>query len=601
MTGSRFRPVWLLTVCVLLAAAAAVPAAEVTVRAVAEPEQISADGTVRLRITLDGSEVDQAEPPSLTGLDDWTVVNGPSVSSQFRYVNGVASSRRSFSWVLAPARTGRMVIPSLTVIVAGGNYATEPILIDVSSTATPGAGGGPDNADNSSADVFMRAVVEPQRPFVGEPVLLSYRLYSRVEVAGVPQLQEMPAYPDFLAREIEGPQSITATLERVDGREYRVYVIRQMALVPTASGSKVLPQATFSVPLRSSGRQRRSFLFNMSAVEPVYRRTLPLTVEVRPLPLRGRPDDFSGAVGVFNMDARLDRLAAGTGEAVGLTIDVEGRGNLKSAQPPLLTPHEDFTPYEPQEQAVAPSSSRRFASARRWEFILVPHVPGNHLLPEVVFSYFDPKAEAYRTLTVDDLELAVEGQALAQGGEGGSAPARKELKRLGADIDFIKPLPGVPGNAGRAAYHSAWFWLLLLAPPLANLTVLGVRWQSRRSLLRLPVSRRRRARRLARRRLEKAQSLAEGDASQEFYRLLAQALTEFVADKFNAPATGLTYDRIAALLARENVDESCARDYLKVLEECDCARFSPTGDDAATRRDLARRAGEALETLGGRL
>ena len=103
-------------------------------------------------------------------------------------------------------------------------------------------------------------------------------------MAGVPQLQEVPPYPDFLARELEGPQTIRATLENVNGQEYRVYVIREMALLPTASGRKVLPQVTFSVPLRSQSRQGRSFFFNLSSVAPVYRRTLPVELAVRPLP-----------------------------------------------------------------------------------------------------------------------------------------------------------------------------------------------------------------------------------------------------------------------------------------------------------------------------
>jgi len=606
VTGNGSRPlrtgVLMLFLCV--AAAAVAQAADVAVRAVVEPESISMDGTVRLRVVLDGSMVNQVEPPRLDGLKDWTVVNGPSSSSQVRFVNGVSSSRHSFIWILAPVRPGRLVIPSLTLVVEGANYATAPQLVQVSdqpAAPAPGRPGRSPSAGNADQeDVFIRAVVEPSDPFVGQPTLLSYRLYSRVEVAGVPQLQEVPPYPDFLASELEGPQTIRATLENVDGQEYRVYVIREMALLPTASGKKILPQVTFSVPLRSQARQSRTFFFNMSSVAPVYRRTLPVELNVRPLPREGRLDDFSGAVGRFRMQVQADRETARTGEAVGLVVNIDGVGNLASAQAPRLEPLPDFTPYDPQEQSRDPASRELFATARRWEYILVPHIPGRQPLPGVSFSYFDPVSRKYQTLVSEKLELIAAGPKLAEG-VAGSPPLRQDLKRLGADINFIKPLAAVPGPAGRDMYRSGWFWLFLGLPPLINLGVMGNRWRTRRALVRLPLIRRRRAPQAARRRLERAVSLAESDHPKEFYRLLAQALTEFVADKFNAPATGLTYDRIAALLARRRVSEQVAGEYLAVLEECDCARFSPAGGGEGARSDMVARAGRALDALQGNL
>jgi hypothetical protein len=604
VTGKfRFCPGVILTLLLLLMAGAPAHAA-VTVRAVVDPGTIAADSTVRFRITLDGEGVDKVQPPSLADLEGWTVVNGPSVSSQFRFVNGVSSSRRSFNWVLAPMSQGRLVIPSLTMVVGGANFATEPALVEVTAGAgRPSAGGKSGNRDTQGAaadDLFVRAQVEPSSPYVGQPVHLRYQLFTRLDVAGVPQLQEVPAYPDFLAREMEGPHTIPSRVQEVDGVSYRVYTIREVSLVPTASGSKVIPQVTFSVPLRSRNQRRSSFFFNMAAVEPAYRRTLPLTMEVKPLPLAGRPVSFSGAVGKFSMKVVADRDTARTGEAVGMTVDIDGIGNLKSVRPPQLEDVVDFTPYDPQEQDLMASSGAFSASARRWEYILVPHLPGRQVLPGVEFSYFDPETDGYQILRSEELKVVVDGQALAEGDQGGT-PAQQELRQLGADIAFIKPLSAIPGHAPGVPYRSWLFWLLLGAPPVLNLGALAYRWQSRRSQSRLPITRRRRARRLARRRLEKAAAVVEGDRQNDFHRLAAQALTEFVADKFDVPATGLTYDRIAVLLAESQVPEETAGNFLAVLEECDCARFSPGGSDPAARQALMERARVALEALGGRL
>ncbi len=281
-------------------------------------------------------------------------------------------------------------------------------------------------------------------------------------------------------------------------------------------------------------------------------------------------------------------------------VELQGSGNLKSSAAPLLEDPIDFTPYEAQEQAVAAREAGPLATARRWEYILVPHVPGEQAIPAVTFSYFDPDQGGYRELRADELILAVDGEPLARGAQG-DVPARQDLQRLGADIDFIKPLPAVPRGAAASAYRGGLFWILLTAPPLLNLAALSYRWQSRRRLQRLPASRRRRARRQALRRLSRAQTLLADDRKQEFYGLLAQALTVFVADRFDVPATGLTYDRIATLLAGAQLDETCVRQYMAVLEACDCARFAPSDDDASQRQELAGRARRALDSLGDRL
>ena len=40
-------------------------------------------------------------------------------------------------------------------------------------------------------------MAEPPDPYVGQQVLLYYELYTRVEVANLAQLQEVPTYPNF--------------------------------------------------------------------------------------------------------------------------------------------------------------------------------------------------------------------------------------------------------------------------------------------------------------------------------------------------------------------------------------------------------------------
>jgi hypothetical protein len=595
-------------VAVLLAAVVSAPAvAAPVIRAEVEPTAVAEDGTVRFRVIVEGAATNELQPPSLSALEDWKVINGPSIASQFRYVNGVSSTLRTFSWILAPVGPGERDIPELGLEIDGQRFVTEPITVIVRPSPSTSARGSPGRDETairepdgevSTDDVFIRAEVEPQSPFVGEPAILSYKLYTRREVTSVPQLQEVPSYPNFWSQEIESPTRITPDLQTIDGREYKVYIIRRLALFPTASGETELPPVIFSVPVRTRDTSpfRRPFFF--SSVEPIYRRTLPLTVNVRPLPVEGRPADFSGAVGRFRMETEADRTEAKAGEAIGLTLTVSGDGNLRSAVAPGPAENANFTVYPAQEKQIA-SADDSLAQVRAWEYIFIPHVPGRQPLPEVRFAYFDPTDESYHILSTPEHAVNVTGSPLATDELGGVE--RREIRRLGTDIHFLKTAGWTPPVLRPPLYRSAWFWVLLIAPPTLNAAALLARWQSRRARSRLALSRRRRARRTALKRLHRAETDSDLQDIRAFYRNVAQALTEFVADKFGRSPTGLTYDRIAGLLAARSVPDGVSRSYLKVLEECDCARFSPEAATTASRVDLLRRAHGAITELESHL
>ena len=571
------------------------------VRVVVEPQRVPSDGTVQLRVIVQGNNVSEVAPPSLSDLESWSVIDGPAISSQFRFVNGVSSTSRSFRWILAPARPGTLTIPSLIVELNDTQVATEVVRVEVYDTAGSGpAARGPDRGPAPPAEeVFLRTVLEPLEPYVGQQAVLRYDLYTRVEIASVPQAQETPVYPNFWKEDLEGLQRITPRIEKVDGRDYHVYTVRKVALFPTASGETILPPLTFSIPVKSqrSTRFRRSFFFD--PVETVYKRAPRVRVNVRPLPADGRPADFSNAVGRFRLDAEADRAEAQTGEAIGLAVAIEGTGNLNSVKEPQLIVPPEFTVYPPEvRQSISPDRNDRFTGVKSWKYILVAREPGLQRLPEVRFSYFDPEAGEYRTLTAGNAPIDISGAALSEDLDAG-LPVHRAIERLGSDIHFIHTASGTLSVSDRPLYRTGWFWLGLLAPPLANFTTVLVRWQRRRYAVRFVQVRRRRARRTALRRLRKAETALGDDGEPRFFGLVAQAMTEYVADRFGGHGSGLTYDRIATLMATNPASERASREFIDVLETCDCARFAPATAERAAREQLLERARQAILRLEG--
>ena len=65
-------------------------------------------------------------------LDYFSIISGPNIGSEYKFINGKKSSSRSISWRIIPKKTGKINIPELEVKVGKNIYLTNEILITVS-------------------------------------------------------------------------------------------------------------------------------------------------------------------------------------------------------------------------------------------------------------------------------------------------------------------------------------------------------------------------------------------------------------------------------------------------------------------------------------
>jgi hypothetical protein len=75
---------------------------------------------------------------------------------------------------------------------------------------------------------------------------------------------------------------------------------------------------------------------------------------------------------------------------------------------------------------------------------------------------------------------------------------------------------------------------------------------------------------------------------------VARALTEYVADKFDVAAAGLTHEKIEELLAGRGVGGETRSAFHQCLELCDFARFAPA---SSTPDEMQRALARAEETI----
>ena len=440
----------------------------------------------------------------------------------------------------------------------------------------PGAGAqGPPEV--RPEDLFVVAEVGPRRVYENEPVVVRYRLFTRVDVSSY-GVTQTAGNEGFWVEDV--PQAQNPAVEQVvrDGVPYATTVLRQSVLFPTGPGPKTVEPLTVEARVRTRRRSLSLFddFFDRSSlfgsVVPVVVASEPVDVEVLPLPAAGRPESFTGLVGRLRASASLDRSEVRTNEAVTLSLSVSGEGNLRALQAPDLDLGSEFEVFPPEISESIDRQGTTIGGTRTYEYVLIPRTPGPKTVPPIEMAYFDVEEERYVTSSTAPLALAVTGDAIVV------APGvRAGVETLREDIRFIQIAPPRLVAADGSLFDTAGFWTVTLLPLLALLSAAVVRWHRERLEGDVAYARGRRAGRVARRRLAEARSLISDDDVRGFYTEVERALRGFLADKLNVAEAGLMSQTAESALLGRGVAAEAVGEYLECLGACDRARFAPPG------------------------
>jgi hypothetical protein len=213
-------------------------------------------------------------------------------------------------------------------------------------------------------------------------------------------------------------------------------------------------------------------------------------------------------------------------------------------------------------------------------------------VPALSMDVFDPLLKQYRTLHTEAMSVNV---SAAQAGPAATEPAAQNLLAAGG----VRPIRLRLGSAmrGPPPWTRPWFWPLLALPPFGLALLLGVD-RARRMLHIDPQQKRiRLARSAAAKRLRGAQGLlAKGEAA-AFYAEVARAITFYLADKQGVVAAGLTREELSRALLTRGQREELVNRVLRVLDDCDRARFAPRSGEATAREAMLTRADQIINDL----
>jgi hypothetical protein len=534
------------------------------------------------------------QTPKLT-LPEGIEVTGSSssTSNAMNIVNGsvTTSVTTRLNYSVRATRAGSFVLGPLRMDHKGKSYESNKIRVDVGKVQRgSGAGSAPDIPGSGNPGLkqiqealFVSALPDKKRVYVGEQVTLSYNLFTRQNINNV-NYANIPTYTGFWSEPLFDTQRLNFKREMLDGKEYHRAPLKVTALFPTTSGKHQLEQLELICDVPDTRAQQRRFdafgfedLFRGGAggrTQKVRLRSNDVELEVLPLP-DGAPPGFEGAVGKYKISVLVSPTSTVVGEPVSLKLVVSGSGNLSAIPRPKYESGRMFKIYDPKETVQVEKQGTRIGGRKTFEYVIIPQEAGTLEIPSFSMPYFDPVEKQYRTARTDPVRLNVGAGDKHLPAAGGTALTRNEIQVLGQDIRYLKPDLSHLDDHGVRLLEDWKFLALNIVPILGFAGVVLYKRHRNRMSHDVAYARRRRSTGEARKRLTKANQLLGETVGGELYSELNDALSQFLADRLNVPTAAITPDSARALLLDKDVQKEMVEEVRGLLEQCDYARFAP--------------------------
>ena len=435
--------------------------------------------------------------------------------------------------------------------------------------------------------IFLRADL-PDELYIGQKITFQLRLYIDESVS-LDGLNGFDRRADgFTSSELpDDPKQGTQIL---NGRQYRI-LSWPMTLTPIQTGpqglsfelsvSARLPSKNNRDPFGRSpfGRSMFDDFFGRSEQFNVYNDTE--GINILPLPIEEQPDSFSGAIGDFSIAVTSDSQQGKVGEPIMLSLELNGSGNFDRINGPKLPESAAWRSYEP-ESKFETSDEMELRGSKRFDYVLIPQLPGQLELPEVAFSYFNPASKSYVTLDSPALKIQVEPSInIPQVAQSGPAPQQPsgepiDLSRSLTTEEALTTLDYQPTSGRKVetlrASDPAFLTksISLAAGIIIGCLILHLRKRKQNDPL---FQLRRAARAQAKEALNNARSANSSGETDTFYKEAQLAVRQSITASTGQNCTAGGVDQLADYLKNHGVSHQTITDLHALFREADAFRF----------------------------
>jgi hypothetical protein len=420
--------------------------------------------------------------------------------------------------------------------------------------------------DKVRKNLFVKAVLNKSTCYIGEPVLVAFKLYSRLNSRS--SISRQPSLEGFSVFDMVDIISMKETVENVEGKAFKVYIMRKSQVIPLQSGTLEIDGMEVQNKVRfirqkalSAGERGLNDLYDKIIEEeeaPAIEKTIqimspPAILQVKPIP-EDSPAGFNGAVGRFSLHAAVFTPGIKAQEAGVLKIEIKGSGNLTMIEPPEVHWPENIDSFGLRSREEINETVFPLQGTKTFEYTFMPAKPGEYIIPAIHFCYFDPVSGSFKTVHSAPDTFRVEAGKLSQVTSSPASRARKSDSSGSLFTHLLKPV----------------YWITFSL--MAILLILFFRYRSRQNatdkraseaaavpLTEIPLPDP----------LLKARELLGEKAFGQFYGEINKVLWNKLALQLHIPLTELNKQAIVPSLRSKGWNEEMTGRLISVLTECE--------------------------------
>ena len=337
-------------------------------------------------------------------LDYFSIISGPNIGSEYKFINGKKSSSRSISWRIIPKKTGKIKIPNLEVKVGKKIYLTEDITISVSEQIS----------NTNTNDMFLKVELSNSNVKIGEQITIKYIFFTRMASRVIET--EFPEFEGFWVEKLYDPSGTQIDPDSwddvvIDNYKYKSLKLYEVALFPLSDGVFDLEPMIMKVETKEKDPSFKRLFWDDPFFDTFSQKTKARilvsdkkTIKVESL--KSQPDNFTGAVGIFEINSSLSSLNVENGTPVTFYLELAGEGNLDNIGRPEIDFPDNFDIFEGEIKKDRDISDRVSGSII-WEYNLIPRKSGNYTIKSVEFPFFHTGINSWKKIKTNPIKFSV--------------------------------------------------------------------------------------------------------------------------------------------------------------------------------------------------
>ena len=501
--------------------------------------------------------------PEISGLE---IISGPNASSQssYSYINGKTQSSitTTYSLYLRAYEKGSYKISSAYASVNGKKIKSNSTTIKVNHTQNK-----TNKTNKTNKDLFVDVELSKRKIILGEPLLVEFKLYNRFNGLSNLYAKSLPQFNGFWVEEI--PSDNQRKIEEINNKVYEVYTIAKYTLTPQKSGNLIIE------PLEIVCQ----FFFNQRVIKS-------LTKEVIVTNPENMPKNYSGLVGDMKIEAEISNDTIKANEAVNYSITITGTGNIA-----LLT-WDDILTLFPNDFEIIQSEiddnkifkGGMVRSIKKFDYILIPKFKGKYNIPPSSITVYNSKEKSYKTNKSSERNLIVlegdnsnEIQSKNYEKEinyiSDNTKLKKSIKHSSENLSFLNEIKRLKYFNDLHILSINIFYFILLLPILIIIKIKIYAFFNNRLKSKNKDSK---MQKIAQKRLIYAKKCIKKQDFNGFFEEVEKSLWNYFAFKFKVDSSNLSKETIYKYFKKNNLNEEIQNRFIKLLNECEFARFSST-------------------------